>query len=767
MIVVDVDPVTDYQVESPRVVCAGSATLVRAISGRPGAVASYEWDLGFSIPDGTAGAAPQRSSKQRRNLLVWLGVRQSMKEWAKASPDNSSSTVTLNSSLLVEGVDYVVSVVAVSRSGLRGARVSGRPIRLVGGSGAATLRLFCAPPVVRPTDGVTFEAAVQFCSDGSSSSPDQEDTMLQYAWTVEMIAGNNSPSAIVSSGLDSGGPVFAVPRGVFKHPGSSYIVGVVVSNTSTSSELARAECNLKCGEVDEKSVKVRLMPSKASIGTGHHLELDATSNTLAAVYGQAGVKYSWECIQEDGKVCTSPGRDAKPVLDGSTRTGRLRIPPKSLPVGRYVFRVNASSPGERFTVSATSTVLVVRGDPPVIRMVVPPSATPGTVSRSGPHLVMATLTSDQFAAEGSSCLVSWSAVSGVGLEVAPVSDQEGVFKRIVGMPGSDTIVEFPLNMPPGSLRAGSKYGFILRADCGPDATSSMMVHLETTEELEINQFKVVPASGVSLETEFSFLPVEKMVYPGAVYRFGYRMSSSTVHFLQSAHEPTSTGLVLPAAGVAELAATGPHVHPGSERIATRPQTLTHQHNTHYNPLHFMTSVDGGGGGGESPALISPPGAGRGGYSSNPDVPPGRLVAMVPPDLANLGGCPQITTPRPKELETLLGRRVEKGPDLPVALEGVPRARELPNQLEPFRRVGQMEGRSRVSQLGVGSKAQNRYVQTTLSNFIQPGRTYLVYCVTEDEQKLMTALYEAGLIAQGSSLIRVTNRLTVIPNGNEQ
>ncbi|KAL1130452.1 hypothetical protein AAG570_011700 [Ranatra chinensis] len=132
------------------------------------------------------------------------------------------------------------------------------------------------------------------------------------------------------------------------------------------------------------------------------------------------------------------------------------------------------------------------------------------------------------------------------------------------------------------------------------------------------------------------------------------------------------------------------------------------------------------------------------------------------------------------------RRRKEGPDLPIVPEA--RARELPTQPGPVTdtlddksrdlsvqttpvdavcTTYHCVGRNWVWELSVGTQARNRDVQATLSNIIQPGRTYRVYCETEDGQNLITAIYDTGLIAQGNSLIGVNNRLTVIQNGNEQ
>ncbi|KAL1132845.1 hypothetical protein AAG570_010797 [Ranatra chinensis] len=75
----------------------------------------------------------------------------------------------------------------------------------------------------------------------------------------------------------------------------------------------------------------------------------------------------------------------------------------------------------------------------------------------------------------------------------------------------------------------------------------------------------------------------------------------------------------------------------------------------------------------------------------------------------------------------------------------------------FRKIGQ----NRVWKLEIGSQAQNRDVCRITDELVEPGQTYYVYGDTTDGQKLITVLYETGLLAKGSVLTRVTKRLTII------
>ncbi|KAL1139047.1 hypothetical protein AAG570_009108 [Ranatra chinensis] len=81
----------------------------------------------------------------------------------------------------------------------------------------------------------------------------------------------------------------------------------------------------------------------------------------------------------------------------------------------------------------------------------------------------------------------------------------------------------------------------------------------------------------------------------------------------------------------------------------------------------------------------------------------------------------------------------------------------------FRKIGQ----NRVWELEIGSQAQNRDVCRITDELVEPRQTYYVYGDTTDGQKLITVLYETGLLAKGSVLTGVTKRLTIIEGEEEQ
>ncbi|KAL1139169.1 hypothetical protein AAG570_009229 [Ranatra chinensis] len=81
----------------------------------------------------------------------------------------------------------------------------------------------------------------------------------------------------------------------------------------------------------------------------------------------------------------------------------------------------------------------------------------------------------------------------------------------------------------------------------------------------------------------------------------------------------------------------------------------------------------------------------------------------------------------------------------------------------FRKIG----RNRVWELEIGSQAQNLDVCRIMDELVDPGQTYYVHGDTTDGQKLITVLYETGLLAKGSVLTGVTKRLTIIEGEEEQ
>ncbi|KAL1117411.1 hypothetical protein AAG570_004737 [Ranatra chinensis] len=130
---------------------------------------------------------------------------------------------------------------------------------------------------------------------------------------------------------------------------------------------------------------------------------------------------------------------------------------------------------------------------------------------------------------------------------------------------------------------------------------------------------------------------------------------------------------------------------------------------------------------------------------------------------------------------LLRRRVVEEPDLPSvqvpASRGTPSRSPEPDRRNTERRVMtwlsdtlddkarqlvvrivsgdtvrstfRKRGQNRVWELEIGSQAQNRDVCRNTDELVEPGQTYYVYGDTTDGQKLITILYETGLLAKGS------------------
>ncbi|KAL1140920.1 hypothetical protein AAG570_000848 [Ranatra chinensis] len=148
---------------------------------------------------------------------------------------------------------------------------------------------------------------------------------------------------------------------------------------------------------------------------------------------------------------------------------------------------------------------------------------------------------------------------------------------------------------------------------------------------------------------------------------------------------------------------------------------------------------------------------------------------------------------------LLRRRVKEGPDLPAVLEAAARlspvsrpesGRESAEQRRLLWEVGPLNdkarqlsveivqgpdvrtschryGRTRTWTVTVGVRAINRDVQTAMDAILERGRRYYVHCQTDAGRRLMTVLYNTGIIARDSILRGVTYRLTTVEDVTEQ
>ncbi|KAL1130401.1 hypothetical protein AAG570_013339 [Ranatra chinensis] len=165
---------------------------------------------------------------------------------------------------------------------------------------------------------------------------------------------------------------------------------------------------------------------------------------------------------------------------------------------------------------------------------------------------------------------------------------------------------------------------------------------------------------------------------------------------------------------------------------------------------------------------------------------------------SLLGAPERESSEPPGLG-LLRRRVEEGADLPAIPEAAARvtpvsrpeserrsaelrellwergslndkARQLNIEIVPGTNVRtscHRYGRTRTWTVTIGQQATNREEQTALDAILEVGRTYHIYCATDAGRRLMTVLYNSGIIARGSTLRGVTHRLTTVEDPTEQ
>ncbi|KAL1130339.1 hypothetical protein AAG570_013277 [Ranatra chinensis] len=127
------------------------------------------------------------------------------------------------------------------------------------------------------------------------------------------------------------------------------------------------------------------------------------------------------------------------------------------------------------------------------------------------------------------------------------------------------------------------------------------------------------------------------------------------------------------------------------------------------------------------------------------------------------------------------RRVEVGPDLPAVPEAAARlspvsrpesGRGRAEQRRLLWEVGPLNDKARQLSVEIvpGSDVRtscHRDVQTAMDAILERGRTYYVHCQTDAGRRLMTVLYNTGIIARDSILRGVTYRLTTVEDVTEQ
>ncbi|XP_023723547.1 uncharacterized protein LOC111873237 isoform X4 [Cryptotermes secundus] len=597
--VIPPDPKTStpqFEVEAPKLICPdaqlGSALgrssvmldasstststsppqVIRILSSE-GQKLEYNWSLDFS-------ATPK---DQRHNLMIWQSVRMFHTYLKKASGSLQSNQIPINTSMLMPGIEYKVSVSGVNMLGIQGetqqfsfqvmphTKKSDSEVEII------SSQLVVKGPAVTLSNAVSYiEATFVSCV------PQIMKPNLNYQWKIEgeltqKVELPRGKRLCLHNGMLQGGKVYNI------------------SCTCTS------ESNESAGLINFiawhamvvlfQGIRARIIKHEMVLGTGQMLQLDASQSE--DLDGTPGVlQFLWCCRRETGERCVLP-RAGEPIPLESTfkdafQQPVLTIPPGSLPVGRYIFTVEVSKSG--MSSEAQATVVVVPGMPVVVSM--PPGAQLKLVNPKEGVTVPAVVMNTR---EG--CHMWWSVQQEPGYEYFNLAEVVGLGDTVhVTLEEAKDVMgrEFPLVIPgptgtwPG-LKDNAEYKLRLSVVCPTEPVKSYTDFLITTNSPPtVKPLKVIPSEGEALRSVFLFstdLADDSSADYPLLYKYGYQISdqekvnvfsTSNVDLQAATILPSVTGLetvifpVITVCDVHELCT----IVTGEKVIVTLPSDLT-------------------------------------------------------------------------------------------------------------------------------------------------------------------------------------------------
>ncbi|XP_014287775.1 uncharacterized protein [Halyomorpha halys] len=245
---------------------------------------------------------------------------------------------------------------------------------------------------------------------------------------------------------------------------------------------------------------IRLQDAELVVGNGHAIDIDASR--FLDVDSKA-IKLNWTCKKG---FCYLPGKDKRP-LDNLEALAQphLRLPAKTLAIGRYLFALEASSEETKLD-EAEVEVAVVSGQPPYISDL--------TIKEDKTSFNLLLKVSEIRLR----CQLFWSVVPRVGYSYINISQDP---MTVEGLPTRPQDIEMSIAMDKDLLIPGSKTLLRVSADCGRAGHVYRQFRFFVPDGLNGFHLEVEPQVGQALQTEFVFRIIEKQSSGKAVYSFGY------------------------------------------------------------------------------------------------------------------------------------------------------------------------------------------------------------------------------------------------------
>ncbi|CAH1395441.1 unnamed protein product [Nezara viridula] len=329
-----------------------------------------------------------------------------------------------------------------------------------------------------------FQAEVHSCGPSLDSS--------KYKWSV------TSENDIMDTYF-ANGPKLQVSPGALL-PNTKYKLSVQAFHGEILIATQTVEVETYIQNLD-----LHLQDAELIVGNGHAIDIDASR--FIDVESKA-IKLRWTCKKG---FCYLPGKDKRPLhsLEGLAQP-HLRLPAKTLAMGRYLFALEASSGGTILD-EAEVEVAVVSGQPPYI------SALTIKEDEASFHLQA------QVSEIRQRCQLFWSVIPRVSYSYINIS-QDPI--AVEGLPTQSQNFQMSIIIDKNLLIPGSKSLLRLSADCARAGHIYRQFRFFVPDALNGYHLEVEPQNGQALQTEFVFRLIEKRTSGKAIYSFGYEENGS-------------------------------------------------------------------------------------------------------------------------------------------------------------------------------------------------------------------------------------------------
>ncbi|XP_039283830.1 uncharacterized protein LOC111043268 isoform X1 [Nilaparvata lugens] len=479
----------------------------------------YKWTLRYYFETDVEGGG-----RQRRNLLVWLSVR----ELEKILKTVTKSEVIIDNSLLVPKVKYVLSVIGQNRIGESGEslnitfQLSTSPNRSL--SKDHLELTIIGSPVLNPGTDNWFEAII-----ASSCYDDELNNTYKFSWMIDKIGDFPTQR----------GPKLFLPVGILKS-NSSYTITCEVQLNNQA--ISKNSYNFR---TTVPKFKITIGISDIVFGTGQTLQLwsaitDSTHDT------RNRFEYIWSCSYNRVNECFLPLSNStrlEDIFKSEFRKKILTLKSGSLMVGVYTFRVSATLKETNDTiVSPPTRVRIVEGEPPLVSIEKYPIF---TVNPREDFNIVAKVSRLY-----PGCRLSWDFLRAIGSSYIELNSLINGTNFFVPLDSNIRVKEFPLIIPgklPGCmeenncnlLQENTFYTLELIVSCSAKVHSYVTTKFQTGSLPRIYNLEVKPHAGVGSVTEFQFTTdtaYSSQEYQPLEYSFGFKISGEkTLYFYTSSN----------------------------------------------------------------------------------------------------------------------------------------------------------------------------------------------------------------------------------------